>query len=98
MAYLFVRPDIEARQRLWKAVGGSAWKYVGSVLLVGFGVGGLLQVEDLVRRSHPLLARILFGNPGIVFTTFGALFALVAILYGITQAVRTIGRLVRRGR
>jgi hypothetical protein len=83
MATLFERPDAKARKQLWKAGGGSAWKYIGSVLVVGFGVGGLLQAGEFVRRSHPLLTRILFGNPGLFFTMFGALFGLSAGVYAL---------------
>jgi hypothetical protein len=68
------------------------------VLLVGFGVGGLFRAEEFVRRSHPLLARILFGNPGVFFTMFAAFFALMAVLYGFTWTLRTVARLMRRRR
>jgi hypothetical protein len=95
---LFERPDVEARKALWKVVDGSAWKYVASFLLAGVGVGALLQTAEFVRRSHPLLAEILFGNPGIVFTVFGSLLALAAVVSGGICVLSTVYRSIVKRR
>jgi|SRR5580704_3021485 hypothetical protein len=80
---MFQRPDTEARKALYKSVGGSWWKYVLSVMLVGFGVDGLEHVAVAVRKSHPLIAPIVFGNPGIVFVGFAMLLLVAGVGHGI---------------
>jgi hypothetical protein len=89
---MFERPGSEARQALYKSVGGSWWKYVLSVLAVGFGVSGLEHIAETVRRSHPVIARLLFGNPGIVFVCFGILFLVAGVGYGIQKCLDVLRR------
>jgi hypothetical protein len=83
---MFERPDDEARQALYKSVGGSWWEYVLSILAVGFGVSGIEYLDGRVQLSHPILARLFFGNPGIVFVCFG-----------ILSLVATIGLSIQKG-
>jgi len=94
---MFKRPGNEARQALYKSVGGSWWKYVLSVLAVGFGVSGLEHIAEMVRRSHPVIARLLFGNPGIVFVFFGILFLVAGVGYGIQKCLDILRRRWREG-
>jgi hypothetical protein len=76
---MFQRVPHDIGEEVIKNVPGSWLGYISIVILAGIGAGILEETRKSVSLTHPILAKIVLGNPGIVIFSFAilAIFAFV---------------------